>query len=163
MKVYILSVVTVSIVASALVLLAPEGKGGSVSKHLRLLTSLCILAVISDPLISFSKSILSSSPKDMTHLLTDGLDQIDSEAVFFESISEFSASQLNERLKALICERFSVDSDDIFITSSYTATDEGVLFSSVTVKLSGIAIFKNPRDIESFVTALTGLPCRCEI
>ena len=59
MKVYIISVVAVSLVASALILLAPEGKGGGISKHLRLLTSLCILAVISEPLISFSKNIVA--------------------------------------------------------------------------------------------------------
>lgn len=163
MKVYIISVVAVSLVASALILLAPEGKGGGISKHLRLLTSLCILAVISEPLISFSKNILSSSPRDMTYLFTDGLTETDSESVFFESISDFSAAQLNTELTRLICENFSLDDGDISVTSSYKTTDEGISFSSVTVRLSGVAIFKNPRDIESFVTALTGLPCRCEI
>ena len=65
MKIYIISIAAVSVVASFVVLLAPEGKSGGISKFLKLLTSLCILAVISDPLISFSKSILSSKPKNI--------------------------------------------------------------------------------------------------
>ena len=163
MKVYIISIVAVSVLASVTVLLAPEGKNGSISKHLRLLSSLCILAAISDPIISFSKSLFSSSPGDITELFTEGIDESDSESVFFESISEFSASQLNLELVRLISEKFSIDSDDISVKSSYKTSDSGISFSSVTVKLSGLAIFKDPRDIEGFVTALTGLPCRCEI
>lgn len=163
MKIYIISIVAVSLFASALILLAPEGKNGGISKHLRLLTSLCILAIISEPLISFSKNILSSNAKDMTHLLTDGLTETDSESVFFESISDYSASQLDRQLTRLICEKFSFDDSDVSVTSSYVSTDEGISFSSVTVRLSGLAIFKDPRDVEGFVTALTGLPCRCTV
>ena len=163
MKIYIISIAAVSVVASFVVLLAPEGKSGGISKFLKLLTSLCILAVISDPLISFSKNILSSKPKNIADTLTEGISDSDSESVFFESVSKFSASQLNSELTRLICSKFSLDRGNISVDSSYSVTEDGISFESVRVKLSGYAIFKDPREIESFVTALTGLPCRCEI
>jgi hypothetical protein len=163
MKIYIVSIVALSIFASAVILLSPEGKNGGIAKHLRLLSALCLLAVITDPLLSFVKKLSSPSTEDLTHILIEGVGESDAEDIFLESISDFSASSLQNELERLICLNFGIDKSDISVSTAHTKTSDGISFSSVTVKISGMAILKDPRDIENYVTELTGLPCKCKI
>ena len=160
MKLYILSVVCVSLFASVIILLSPDGKNNGISKHVRLLTSLCILAAITDPLVSFVKGLTLPSPDNLGNVLTDGIYEEKIEETFLESMAEFSASQFEIELERIICEKFELKDSDISVISSYKADSDGIKFLSVKIKASGLAIFKDPREIETFVTHLTELSCK---
>ena len=162
MKAYILSVTVASLIAAVITLLTPEGKDGGIGKHVKLLTSLAILAVIINPFLTFLKDL---SVKDVDSLKDKILSSADPqdpyEKIFYESLSEMSAIDLEDELKKLISEKFGIKSENLSINAEYSVVENAVCFNRITVILSGGAIFRNPYDVEAYVKNITGIECKC--
>ena len=161
-KTYILSVIAVSLTAAAVSIFCPNGKGGGILKHLKLLTSLALICVIISPIVSLVKSLSDSSiDKFKDNIIGSISEGGDYESIFFKSLSDTSASELEKEIKKRICEAFQIDESNIEINAEYAVENDTVSFKRITVTLSGEAIFKSPYDIEDYVRTLTGIDCKC--
>lgn len=164
MKAYILSVVGVSLIAAMLILLTPDGKGGSLGKHIKLLTSLALLCVIIKPFLSFAKSLSDTNIDKFKDSILEGTETGGLyEGIFYESLSDMSADKLEKELKDIISKKFGIDNEDININAEYRIEENSVSFVRINVILSGGAIFKSPYEIEAYVKELTGIECKCSL
>jgi len=162
MKAYVLSVVGASLAAALVILLSPDGKGGGIGKHIKLLTSIALLCVIVDPFLSFVSSLSDENFDRVKNDILEDLPEGDPyENIFYESLSKMSAGELERELKARISDKFAIDKEDLDVKAEYTLSENSVSFKRITVILSGGAIFKSPYDIEAYVKELTGIECKC--
>ena len=162
MKAYILSVVGASLAAALIILLTPDGKGGGILKHVKLLTSLALLCVIINPFLSFVKSLSETNFDNFKDEILKDVNESDPyESILYESLSKMSADELKKELKNRISENFGIDVGNLEVNAEYTIEENTVSFKRITVILSGGAIFKNPYDIEAYVKELTGIECKC--
>ena len=162
MKSYVISVALTAIAATLAIHISPHGKGSAFLPYIRLVSSLVLISVVILPL-----SKLRSC--EVENAVGDFLDSLPlPEYEFYESemlisLSAMSATQLESALKAVICEKYGIESDDISVFAEYTVNSERTEYSRVLVLLSGKAIFKNAGDIEDFVKELCGVKCDCAI
>ena len=162
MKAYILSVICVSIVAAIVILLTPDGNGGGIAKHVKLLTSLSLLAVIINPFLNFVKSLSDTSFNGLKENILENVDNsINYENILYESLSDISKETLETEIKKLISKKFEIAGEDLVVNSEYVINEGTVTFTRITVILSGGAIFKSPYDIEEYVKEISGINCKC--
>ena len=164
MKAYILTVVWTSVIASAVLLFTPEGSGGGIGKHIKLLTSLVLLCAVTDPLLSFIKSISNNGIDVLKDEIRQSAPQADPyQNIFYEELSKMTAEDLENELKALISETFSIDREDLEVRAEYVIDGNSLSFKRIVVILSGKAIFKDPYDIEAYVREISLIECICRI
>ena len=162
MKAYILSVIGASLAAALVILLTPEGKGGGIGKHIKLLTSLALLCIITDPFLTFIGSLSESKLDGFKESLLENVSETDPyENTLYESLSKMSADTLETELKNRISKRFGIKKDDLDVNAEYEIIDGTVCFKRIVVTLSGGAIFKNPHTVEAYVKEITGIECKC--
>lgn len=162
MKAYILTIVGVTLISSAVIILTP--KSGGILKHIKFLTSVALVCVLSEPIFAL---VLGLSSNGIDSFLSEigSLTEIDDnyESIFYENLSKFSADELQSELKKQVCVKFGIEEKNINVLAEYSSSGDGVNFNRILITLSGSAILKDPREIESYVKNLTNLHCDCVI
>lgn len=153
-KGYVISVMCVSIVGSLVSLLSPEGEGGGLGKHVRLVFGLCIVIVLINPI----KDVVCYIKNAEYEWVKDGGDQNSEkyEEIFYESYSSAEIENLKGGIKQLLYDRFEIDGSECEISVSLNS--EGGL-DRVLVTLYGGAVWKNTEEIEGYLYGILG----CEI
>ena len=157
MKTYLLSLFGASFAAALVTLFVPDGSGGGVSKHIKLLCSLFLLAVIVAPLPSAIRELQSlpdripesgnNDPSALPENVQKALDE-SSKAGFARSLTQ------------LLENRFSIPAGEIRCVIRWDDSNDRATPEKITLILSGSAIWKDPDLLEEFVTELLG--CACE-
>ena len=143
---------------------SPEGVKSGIKKHMRLICSLCILCVMISPLTELIPGI-----KDIGEGL-EGAGDSGGLQGFYESIYEQSsgdgiAEAVGSAVKSQLCESFSIPQSEIRVGVEL-GDDDGDGFrepTKITVILSGMAIFNDPRPIEKLIRERFGCECACAI
>jgi hypothetical protein len=107
MKEYIISLITAALLASLIGLLSPQGEGGGLSRHLRLLTSLFLLCVLLSPAVDLLLS-LKNDPLGGA-LFPDGVPSQKEE--YQQSLDEALSSATGTYLAALLTDALGVIDD----------------------------------------------------
>lgn len=159
MKEYIISLITAALIAALIGVLTPNGEGGGLSRHMRLLTALFLLCVIIAPL----GGILSS--------LEDMLDgkapfpEIGEGAVedyreqFAQALSSASKPYFASLLVDAIKQEFSIPDGEVRCAIRWNDTEDTPTPERISIILSGSAIWKDPASIEAFVRERIGCEC----
>ncbi len=151
---YIISVMCVSVVGSLVSMLAPDGEGGGLGKHIRLIFGLCVIIVSINPIKDIVYYI-----KDVKYewdYVKDGYDSEKYEEIFYESYSASEIENLKSGIKQLLSDRFDIDISECEIS---VGTDGGGGLERILVTLYGNAVWKNTEEIEEYLYGLFG----CEI
>ena len=162
MKSYIISVILTAVGAFVAVKLSPDGRGGTFSPYVRLISSLALICVMISPITSLLSCDVEASVEDI-------MSKIELESYgFYESgmtvsLSKINASTLSNVLSEKICEKFDLERDNVSVEVKYTVTPEKTEYNKILVLLSGKAIFKNPREIENFVYEICNISCDCAL
>lgn len=155
MKVYFLSVILTAVFGGICEELLPESS--SVRPHLKLVTGLCVLAVLvlpaKDLLVGIGELALSL---DLGAVIEEERDTGEYEAIFEGSLSRYSADEIGRYLGELIETKFGLSEGTC--RASAVLDDSGGL-SRVVVCLSGMSILHDPYEIEVYVNELLGCPC----
>lgn len=149
MKAYLLSLLGTALAVTLVDLLTPERGKGSV----RLLSALILLCVIAAPLPKAFRAVRD-------HTLSSNTEEIqaDYEKKLQEAMDSASKTYFVQTLTNLICTQFQLDSHLVRCTVVWQP-DEETVPKQITVILSGSAIWKDPEQIESFVSKLINCPC----
>lgn len=161
MKAYILSLTGAALIAAAVTVLAPDGKGGGISKHIRLLTALALLCVITAPAVKFVGSLFSYDLPGLTEIADSADGYTAQERLFYESLSAMSCQSLENELKTLIMSRFNIREGDVTVRAEYATGEGTVEVNRIVVTLSGTAVFRSPYEIEEYIETLAGVDCDC--
>ncbi len=153
MKEYLLSLLAASLCVALVGILAP----GSSQKYIRFIASLFLICVLVTPLPRVLSSI--SAPEGLPDLIGGSSQPSDYKDRMEEALEQASGAYFAEMLTQLIEERFSIPEGSVRCTVKWQDGGDRLTPERVTVILSGSAIWKNPSEIEAFVSSLLGCEC----
>lgn len=154
MQTYLLSLLGGALAAALVGILAPEGA----SRHIRLVSSLFLICVLVAPLPKAIGSV-SSWFEELEEAADAGESGGGDYAAQLEAAMESaSRSYFAQSLTQMLEQRFSIPAGEIRCTVRWQQGEE-LRPERVTLVLSGSAIWKNPAEMEKFVTGLLGCEC----
>ncbi len=154
MQTYLLSLLGGALAAALVGILAPEGA----SRHIRLVSSLFLICVLVAPLPKAIGSV-SSWFEELEEAADAGESGGGDYAAQLEAAMESaSRSYFAQSLTQMLEQRFSIPAGEVRCTVRWQQ-DEELRPERVTLVLSGSAIWKNPAEMEEFVTGLLGCEC----
>ncbi len=156
MKSYLISLLGAALLAAAIGILTPEGTSGGIGKHVRLITSLVILCVIALPLPR-ALARLRELPSEIGGWESGG--ETSFEARSHDALDEASRAYFAQSLTAHLAEKFSLNQTDLTCAIRWEQNDEESKPLNVTLILSGGARWRDPHELEQYVSDLLGCPC----
>ncbi len=159
MKNYIVTLIGVALICGIVGALSPEGKGGSLKKHVNLVMSLCVLCILISPLGS-----VISSLGDIEIFGDGGFDDnIDSEyeEIYKNNLGKYTSESIAEESEKMLCDNFSLDEEDIEIRVTVEIFEESFNVTRAELIIYPSAIAKDPRKMKEFLENL--INCECEI
>ena len=159
MREYVLSIVCFSIAAGVAMIISPEGTRGGLKKHMRLISSLCIVCILINPLAEVIDTIGAFDADEI-----NGFFGADVEGELYEKYEEIYHNYLDggygenigAAVKDSLYERFGIERENCRVLTEFRDRDgDGVREpSKITVVLSGGAKFKEPDSIKNFISGL---------
>ncbi len=159
MQAYLISFFSAALAVTLVSLLAPRGENDGLSRSIRFLSTLILLASLILPILTALPSL-----GDLSSLLP-GLPGIedgkeDYRDALDEALHAAEKSYFTEMLTATLRERFDFFPEELRCLVSWeTEADGSIRPTRVTVILSGQAIWQDPSPVEDFVEGLLGCPC----
>lgn len=159
MKEYIVSLFAAALVAALIGVLSPEGEGGGISKHMRLLTALFLLCVIVAPiggLIGTLEGVLDG---------TESLPGVegDAEEGYREELENALSSAAKPYFANLLIEavkkEFSIPDGEVRCAIRWRDGEGSATPERISIILSGSSIWRDPSEIEKFVRERVGCEC----
>ena len=148
-----------SLVATLVSLLSPDGERGGVAKHTRLLTSLFLVCVMIAPLKGAISALQNWQSGDLTLPWLENVEENDYQEDMQEALDTASRDYFTKMLTQTLEQKFLMDVGDVRCAVHWS--DGGSSPEKVTVILSGSAIWKDPKEIQSCVRSL--LSCECAV
>ena len=162
MTTYFLSLLTAMLVSALVGILAPGGENSGVKKHLRLLTALFLVCVLTAPLTEVIQRIRQWSEGELSLPGLEDVPSADYGEQMNDAMSSASKTYVTQMLTQTLESEFAVTSGEMECVILWDEdADGGITPRRVTVVLSGRAIWKDPAPIRQFVTAL--LECECVV
>ena len=159
MNTYLFAFVATALVVALCRILAPDSGGEGLSKHLRLLTALLLVVALLSPI----RSLIDGAQRLINGELELPWIERPTEEDYTEdlqgALDAASASYVADMLTQTVEEHFAISRGDVRCTIEWERHGEQLSPKQVTVILSGSAIWKDPEEIEQFVTALLGCAC----
>ncbi len=159
MKEYIVSLITAALVAALIGILSPDGEGGGLAKHMRLLTSLFLLCVIIAPvgemIGSFDDLLEGTDPFPEI----DGSTAEDYQTQLEEALASAAKPYFASLLIEAIEREFSIPTGEVRCAIRWSEDAGNAFPERISIILSGSAIWKDPSGIENFVRERIGCEC----
>ena len=155
MRRYFLSVILAALFGGVCEEVLPENS--SVRPYMKLVTGICVLAVLVLPLKDFLIGLGSFfTSVELESFFPDEGDLHPYESVFEESLSRFSVAEAEDALAELLIERFQMQEGSC---RAEIRIGEAGEVTHVLVCLSGFSMLKDPREVGAFVSELLSCPC----
>ena len=150
-------------VGGIVLIVSPEGIRSGIKKHMRLICSLCMLCIMISPIGEILSGINDIGNKvnfgdgEQLHGIYESIYESRNEEGYNDSIGKAVKAELSEKMSILDKEcRVMVEFSD--------ADQDGFREPrKITVILSGSSVFKNPRQVEDYVSEKFGCECVCAI
>ena len=159
MKNYLLTLIAASLVAVLIGILSPDGERGGIAKHMKLLTSLFLVCVLISPLQSGIVGLQKLMNGELSLPELDSTQQEDHLQQMEDILNGASVNYFCDMLTETLEQNFSIENGSVRCLVEWEQTGETLTPTRVTVVLSGKAIWKDPRQIEAFVSELLGCDC----
>ena len=157
MKEYIISVITVAVVGSVVSVLSPEGEGGGIARHTRLLFGLCVIFVCFSPI---KDAIIWMRELDIDAILPEEEQNASEyESIFNGTYAEVEVDNLKEGIKGVIEDKFGLDPLCVEVSVKLSEQGDVRILERVVITLYGSAIWADTGRIEQYLSSLLG----CEI
>ena len=159
MKTYLITLITASMAVALIGILSPRGEKDGIAKHMRLLTALFTICVLIAPLrdaVAAMGGILDGTAELPWE---EPQENERYEQQMNEALQNASTSYFTQMLTQMLQTRFLINDGEIRCTVKWKHENEMLSPVRVTVILSGRAIWKDPEEIEVFVSELLGCEC----
>lgn len=154
MKVYIISLLVVAVIGSIVTVLAPDGEGGGLKKHVRLAAGIAILPICIMPLISFAEAVKEFDSDGIFDEI-DGGDMDEYESIFEDGYLLAESENLRVGIASLLKERFGIGHDECYVSVSISQNEDGKRqLERIFINLYGGAVWKDTGEIESYLSEL---------
>ncbi len=162
MKVYILTILSASLVAAVIELLAPKGEGGRISSHVRLIAGLFLLVALLHPLREGILYLQSAAEGNLTDRLAEVIPEAsdeDFEEVFLGVLTDRGALETEAWVLSALETVFHIPPTACTVEAICEAEGNALALREVRIALSGDDSWKDPHPIEAYVSAQLQCPC----
>ena len=157
MREYLMSLIMAALIVGLIGALVPEGEGGGLRKYVTFAGCLCVLLLLISPITRVLGFVSELSDGDFDISLDKQTDQYEEQ--FKQYIMSLGEDSISAELVGVICEKFDISEQECHVkVDTYDAQGE-MAIGRVTVILSGKAIFRDPYEIEQYITGLLGCEC----
>lgn len=156
---YIISLVSASLAISLISILSPEGNGGGIAKHIRLISSLFLICVLIAPVGQLIGGLRNLATGSFTLPEFELPNEEDGNLQLQDSLDSASKQYFLDSLTILLLQEFSIQEGDLSCKAVWDEQDGQIAPKKITIILSGSAIWKDPKKIQAFVTDLLGCEC----
>ena len=164
MRGYLYTVVCMAALSGVVLLVAPDGVKSGLKKHIRLICSICMLCIMISPISRVVDGIKNIGDMIIEPDKEDGLHSA-YESMYEEKNEENFSEVLEDAVKEELKNALSISANECRTIIEFSDVDDDGFREPVkiTVVLSGTAIFKNPRNVESIIFGKFGCDCVCAI
>jgi len=155
MKAYLLSLLGASLTIALVGILSPN----ATSKHLKWLCSLFFVCVLIAPLPRLLEWAMENGERLSSPSIGDSSTVTDYQKQMEEAVNSASRSYFAQTLTQMLEQRFDVTPGEVRCLIVWEEEGEQLRPQKITLILSGSAIWKNPAELEDFVTNLLGCDC----
>jgi hypothetical protein len=161
MREYIIELFALALCCAVVELLSPEGEGGGIARHIKLMTGLCLLCVLVTPVVSLLSSGIDL-PARLEAALSDWLsirDQADKDFSdrWQEEYEQLDVTFASQTIAGMLQDKFLIAAGDVSV--EVVPDESQSLISHVRVALSGRAIWQNTHEIEQYIEKTLGCEC----
>ncbi len=156
MREYLLCLVGAAIAVGAVTALMPEGEGGGLRRHVGFVGALCVLAILISPLGELLNLLGGLSFEGWGDVNET---EAKYEQIYAEYLQSASAENVSDSVVTVLCDRFDISPEQCRVRVKVTSRDGRAMAKQVTVILSGGALFRDPYEIEGFISDLLGCEC----
>ena len=156
---YIISLVSASLAVTLISILSPEGSGGGIAKHIRLLSALFLICVLIAPVGRLIGGIRDLANGDFMLPEIELPNKEDSNLQMQGALDDASKKYFLDSLTLMLLQEFSIQEGDLTCKAIWTERDGQTVPKKITVILSGSAIWKDANKIQAFVSDLLGCEC----
>lgn len=156
MREYLLNVIGAALIVGVIGILVPAD---GLKKYVVFIGSLCILGILLSPLNALS-DFLGELGTDRLYGIADSLyDEKKYDEKYREYMSGIGCEAVADEICRLLCENFSISDSECHVGVTFSGEGEEVALGRVTVILSGRSVFRDPYEIEDYLSRLLG----CEV
>lgn len=150
MKSYIISIICVGVIGSIISLIAPEGEGGGLGKHVRLAVGCVLVLTCVSPLGDLIEGLRALDLSGLVPEVNEGAIE-EYESIFGNSYEAAELSSLKEGIAAMLEERYGVEREDCKVEVIADRNGSGELeLKRIFITLYGSAIWKDTGEIERY-------------
>ena len=144
----------VSVIGSIVSVLAPDGEGGGLARHVRLAVGVCIVLVCFAPSVRAIEWVRNI---DIESVLPDSEENADEyESIFDSAYSDAEIENLCEGIKSAVSQKFGLDPLSFNVSVKLAGQGESKRLERVTLTLYGQAIWADTGEIERYLNSLLG-------
>lgn len=157
---YLLTMLTAAIVLAFVNILTPNGIRGGIASYQRLLTALLLVCILISPLSDALQWIKDAANGSLSFPMLEGFEgETDYSDQMNNALDASSKSYFTQMLTQTLSQHFSLAKEDMRCLVSWSDDPSESAPVSVTVILSGRAIWHDPQKIEAYVRNLLGCEC----
>ncbi len=163
MRGYVIGLFGLAVCCALVELFSPEGEGGGISRHVKMLSGVCLLLVLWTPLSALMRGggdLSGRLANAIENWLREGEEQQEDFSQIWQGEQErLDLMYASEMIKELLIDQFEISGEDI---SVQVETDEaGERISLVCVALRGQAIWLDTHKMQSYLNEI--LQCESTI
>ena len=163
MRGYVIGLFSLAVCCALVELFSPEGEGGGISQHIKMLSGVCLLLVLWTPLTALFRGG-GDLPGRLSSAIENWLGAGEESWEDFSQIWQGEQERLDlmyasETIKQLLVDRFEISDEDITVQVETDETGERI--SLVRVALKGRAIWLDTHKMQSYITEM--LQCESTI
>ena len=162
MKDYLLALLGTALALAAIGILTPDGTRGGIAKHVRLVAALVWILVLVAPLSGAVRSVRDWVDNGMPlPFLRIEEEEEEHRELWDTTLDEASTAYFCDMLTQTLEKTFEITPGDLTCRVRWVREGEELRPETVTLLLSGQAIWQSPHTLEEYVEDL--LNCDCEV
>ncbi len=158
MKDYLIALAGAAIVIAIVGILAPEGEKGGLSKHLKLFTALLLALTLISPVVALIDGVRGALTGEIAFPWEKHEETVEPEELQ-NVLDGASADYVTDMLTQSVETQFKIPQGEVRCTIEWDPAGEDWKPVRATVILSGASIWRDPAELEDFVTSLLGCEC----
>lgn len=154
MKSYIMSLITVALVAAVIEIFSPK----RVEKHMKLIVTLCVVCVMIQPFASVVSALYGLSSSDLPFYAGEESRE-EYESIMRNTVLSAGRENLEQGIRKILYEKFEIPYNECRVSANVEYADEKMTVKRVTLVLNGSSIWRDPYEIEEYISELLGCEC----